>query len=201
VTYEDIGAVISALDKHSDYPVRSPEVQPFYERLDHAMKESILTHRGGDDGLDFGSLVRATTPWIKTVVYDELTDYSEKHPEEPRALAQFLEQFISFASSAVFATTNHDWFIEDALSRIDRPVNLGFVAEGGREIFHPQRLLEDVGTRVLKLHGSIDWFGDRTIVRSRPQTNLDHWKRGRDPIVSLERSTNWRITIIWCFLI
>lgn len=80
-------------------------------------------------------------------------------------------------SRVIFATTNYDTLIEDALSLSKRRVFDGFSSGGiGFWTGHRAEDLESLSPRshqVIKLHGSVDWLRaqDGTLMRTRYGTN------------------------------
>lgn len=177
VTYEDIAGLLSALDKQADTR-RDPVVQHCYEALRAAVGLSAADRRRG-----FGSLVVATSQWIKEVVHEQLT----RNSVEPTALKEFLDRFRPRPDKTAIATTNHDLLIECVLGELGLPGNLGFVptARSGVEVFRPRQLREAGGIKLLKLHGSVDWYadpeGEFRLIRSDAKRNPDHWDLGQIP--------------------
>ena len=149
VTYEDVANIVVQLDKETGSR-RNAALGPYRKHLVKRMvsKFPALDQKNGD----FESLCWAATEWIQWAIYHTLRDC--KKP--PSALQAFIETFLDDELPASIITLNHDDFLEKILGA---RANLGFRSnESGIEFFDADKLSETSKIRVLKLHGSVDWF-------------------------------------------
>lgn len=100
---------------------------------------------------------------LKWIVYDAL----RKNDSEQTAdvdLNEFVAKILPSGGNRLrIVTLNHDLHLELALSKAGvTEVNSGFVAVNPAEppVFSPDRLTENSPCKLLKLHGSIDWFSN-----------------------------------------
>jgi hypothetical protein len=112
---------------------------------------------------DFNDVAYAAHNRLSAIVRDEL----ETTPDGKSRLGSFpafINQVIAATGHPIrIVTLNHDTRIEEAMVECGIPnPNLGFIVNDssptGISIFSQDRLAEASHAKILKLHGSVDWF-------------------------------------------
>jgi hypothetical protein len=142
--YEDIYYVISQLYENMSENYDNPILYPFTEKID--------INNIGEMGA--GELLKESTTYIEGVVKSCLNqNIDDENLEE----FKFLEKVISDYKTDIY-TLNHDkilekWFEYKSIKYIDGFIRKsGDIAKWDSDVFS-----ENEGTRIFKLHGSIDW--------------------------------------------
>jgi hypothetical protein len=105
--------------------------------------------------LEIGKYAHAAKKYIDKAVIENLTT-----PETIKGL----DLIVKLAgdprvSSLNILTLNHDLLVEDLLTQKGIPFEDGFgKADGNIRWFEPDTLLSDTKVKLVKLHGSIDWY-------------------------------------------
>lgn len=149
VTYEDLANICVQLNKETGSR-RNAALFPYQQNLIERITAKFpkFDFRKGD----FGSICWAAMDYIQWAVFHALRCCQK----QPTALRSFVDTFVHNISSASFVTLNHDCFLEKILGA---NASLGFRShKKGAEFFDPDELAITRKIRVLKLHGSIDWF-------------------------------------------
>jgi hypothetical protein len=182
VSYEDIADVCVHL-KPNEATHRNPALQPYREKL----CETLCTHfpKSKDQiAKEFGDLVGATVEWIQWAIYHEFTRCQKTPDCAPNALTKFHASILRHTPQATIVTLNHDTLLEKVLGD---NINLGFATDAsGENLFTPDTLAGNQGDfKILKLHGSIDWFyskktGDWKIIR---EASIDKFNPYETPLI------------------
>jgi len=143
VNYEEIGALL--------WETFNPTlgVRPWIDQLDREFGNDLELLDA-----ELADLIGETLAAMQKTIAEEL----RKHTEAI-ALKSFFRAFLPRDRAFSVATTNHDLLIETSLAAAGHHPNLGFkTSEAGDHFFDPDTLRGSASPKVLKLHGSIDWF-------------------------------------------
>lgn len=148
ISYEDIANICVQLDYNSD-TLRNAALDSFTDkiRLELGMSDE-----------DFGFLVWNAVEWIKWSCFYALGELSGKRDIE--AINQFEECVLRPIGCAEIVSLNHDLHLDQVLGA----ESIAGFCDGAPSTFHPDYLKRE-GLRLIKLHGSIDWFSG---VRGEP---------------------------------
>jgi hypothetical protein len=155
VTYEEIGAVCSSLDKEFGTG-RNAAVAPYWAELAKSLGGRSIersSRSAGDDSL--AGLILYATEWLKRGIAHELGQ--RVPPAGSQSIQEFLRLIASCANTWSVATLNHDCWIEAALTALDEEFCDGFARSDVLLEFHPSLLRERSDRMLVKLHGSVDW--------------------------------------------
>ena len=172
VNYEEIAHVLSQLSKETGTR-RNPVVGSYLEAIKTKFLDTIYDipeladkyPRSSDYSVTITDVIRATQNWIKWVVFDQLED--NKKERAPKALKQFFSSLEIDKNSVTICTLNHDTKTEDALKELQLTAGDGFEKDYMCDCinekhtvykFNPTALSKQIKTKLLKLHGSIDYF-------------------------------------------
>lgn len=165
MNYEEIGALMW------ETFLPTPGVRPWIDQLEREFGKELKT-----SDANLGDLIDKILAEIETTIAEEL-----RSPTEATALNSFFRAFLPQGRTLSVVTTNHDLLIETSLAAAGHHPNLGFATSKARDqFFDPETLRRSARPKVLKLHGSIDWFNRKeekgrhpaTVVRS----NCRDWK-------------------------
>jgi hypothetical protein len=149
ISYEDIANICVQLDKETGSR-RNPALALYRENLCARMIQRFPSFNPKNG--DLGSLCWGAMEWISWAIYHAFHGCKT----EPTALHAFTHTILNEVPAATFVTLNHDVFFESILGD---NVNLGFrLSPSGEELFDADVLTQKTGLRMLKLHGSVDWF-------------------------------------------
>jgi hypothetical protein len=151
VDYEDCCYLAAQLSDAESGEFDNPAVQPLIEKLTDKEELRALTANGGDRRRLFDETVN----YIRDVVWDMLSG----RPTSVQHLNWLIDMVRDKSVESVdLVNLNHDRVLEQVLS-----CNLVSFCDGFGELVGAVRLwepdrLEGARVRLIKLHGSIDWF-------------------------------------------
>ncbi len=180
VNYEDLYYVAAQLHDHRSSEYENPAVEEFAKRVGCAVPVP--------DGVGLAELADEVCNYVQDTVSSQLS-------EDPGTL-DHLGCLVEAARDPAVErcnvfTLNHDRVIERVLSAKGVAFEDGFKPDGEEVAFWDSRLLEGTAkTKLLKLHGSVDWWAYRresgTVRRTlfaRVSGDSDHAHDGRGQLL------------------
>ena len=153
VNYEDLFYLTDQLCN----TVLNPAIQPFVEQMRAACGDLCWQSSTFQRSIEFDELCRMVCDFIRCVVWKQLSRRATPHRMD---LIRDLAQLASAGSDVkrlAICTLNHDRLLEKLLDGIDYEDGFSDPSDGG--FFDPSRFrTTSAPIRLLKLHGSIDWF-------------------------------------------
>jgi hypothetical protein len=146
--YEELAQVVRQINDALSKEYESPAVMPLVDLLSarpYAAYDSQQLH--------------GVSQLAHHYIMDTVRQMLDKPPSRLDHLAVIVEACTDLPG-VLLATLNHDLVLESALRRADIDYGDGFEA-AGRDIRLWTDEWDDVSVRLLKLHGSLDWWGYR----------------------------------------
>jgi len=162
VNYEDLFYVLRQLEEEDARVVGNPAIGPFYDHAKCVMEPPLkLLTKNRDFGHEYK--FRQLCEYCMNLIAD-VVSANLQTPQEVIGL-NLLQEVITDSSLTEIniVTLNHDLLIEKFLNEIHVGFVDGFETDpDGILVFRPENLTSDARVKVLKLHGSVDWYSIKT---------------------------------------
>lgn len=155
--YEDLYYVASQVFDSELREYENPIVGAFIEKISNDLQKIQVRYSRQEEPWDVIKLFRESINYIRDVVWRMLL----KEPEQISHLQSICDACSDVEISQVdIFTLNHDTLLEKAFEKRKITFNTGFGSEiNNVSYWHPKWLLDDkTRVRLIKLHGSINWF-------------------------------------------
>jgi hypothetical protein len=142
LTYEDLAYVVNQVAAHLRVEYENPALMPLIEQMDSELPSP-------DSGL------KDRAQQAKRYIHDAAEGMLNRPLSSVAYLAPLVDACQEIGNVTV-ATLNHDRVFDSALAEAGLPFEDGFGDRQGDAVFFDDSFTDRI--RVLKLHGSIDWF-------------------------------------------
>ena len=153
-TYEDLYSLVWVVDMDCDVALENPAVSQFVHDVERERKRLAQQY-------SIEANLPTTTWKARTFIQCVVHHCLYREHQEPRGFDALVGLALDPNIAKLEVTTlNHDLLVERAFERAEIEFVDGFSPErdGGIRWFDPSLFDGDYGVRLLKLHGSIDWF-------------------------------------------
>jgi hypothetical protein len=152
VNYEDLFYLTDQLRS----TVLNPAVQPFIDQMRATCGDLCWQPSSSPQWTEFSTLCGMVCDFIQCVVWKQLRpDVTPHGMDLIRDLAQQASAGSNIKRLAI-CTLNHDVLVEKLLDGVNYDDGFGEPSKGG--FFEPARFRTHASIRLLKLHGSINWY-------------------------------------------
>ena len=154
--YEDLYYIANQVYDNELREYENPIIGPFIEKILVDLHRIQNHHSRQLEPWDRNKLFRETIIYIRDVVWRMLL----KEPDQLEYLRSICDACMDDEISRVdIYTLNHDIILESVLETNNIPYNTGFGnSVNDVRYWHPKLLDEKTKVRLIKLHGSINWF-------------------------------------------
>ncbi len=161
-TYEDLFYYVTQIDDNRTGEYENPALQPAFDRIVALLEPYTEKRSNGEPGwLNEARIIEESSKYLADVVWRLLVD---RHASVDH-LAFLIEPLKGDTFATVdLVTLNHDTVVESFLDREGIPFVDGFVKDDSGISYWQYEAIGNPSatTRLLKLHGSVDWFSIRT---------------------------------------
>ncbi len=170
VNYEDLFYLTAQMRS----TMLNPCIQPFVAQMREASGDLCWQPSSSPQRIEFDELCRKVCGFIECVVWKKLDQNATPHKMD--LIRNLAEQALegSTIERLVICTLNHDLLVEKLLEQAQIDYNDGFGEADKGALFDPSLLRKPVPVRLLKLHGSINWYRYQ---RREGEHLSDHWAK------------------------